>query len=383
MSTGLKTIVENIEKRSNESVILTNGVDHRLYIPSNNQLVKLNIHIDKNAKVHDGLYIIRIFSNNIDEYIKNFEDIMKMYKITNKCRYRMSHLQLLINYSLLQKSEKTNGKIECDELDEYEKEFIKDTSAFFIIYGNKKKDKKTVSYDINSFYPYCMQSYKFLFKKGIMINIRNMDELEKCSYYYVKVKVDVDTMPFYYKVTNNVLWLTNFDIYTFVMSGTKFELVDGMNCYYYGPIQSKYENVSKIHSNINKLYKLKNVSPTHKMCLKSMHGVIFGSEKIREQIPVLDENGEQVKTIDIDTMEEIDLMEDKKREVKIFRNIIGHRNYSFFYAYTRYTMFKKYIKPVLDAGIKIDRVYCDSITCAKNDVLDKMIGPNIGQMKYE
>jgi hypothetical protein len=374
MSESIKQFVQQFTNRKNP-IILTNGKSSYIF---DGELKETDIN-------NKSLYNVRVFHDNIPEYVKEFDELRKIYKINDNCQYRMTNLQLMLYYSILSKKEQNNSiKPNCDEIDAHEDQIIKLSSPFSILYGNKQRDKSKTSYDVNSFYPYCLSSYKFLFNKGKMINLKDIGDLPKYTYYYIKIKIDLPTLPFYYKPTNNILWVTNFDVYVFDLHGTKYELVDGDNCYIYEPIRGKVENVAKIYDTfIKKLYKTKNNSQTHKLCFKSLHGVIFSNKSYKEQKPVLDDKGNIMKTIDIDTMEEIDLLEDEKHTVHEFKNIIGHRNYIFFYSYTRYILYKKYIQPLLKANIKIDRIWCDSIQCEKNPILDAMVGPDMGQMKYE
>lgn len=326
----------------------------------------------------------------IKKYVDDYDEIIKTYKlkitgrelnytITNLCR------------AILQRAFKNK---EFEELDDFENEKLNKIKAGqYITYTNTelKTTTNTTTYDVNSFYAYVLKSsssFSWCHGKGKQRkitrspgvcgdHITEVSNLYENQYFQINI-LDHSTLPFYMKTTAKTLWVTNWDILIFNRENTKYELNSDYLCnnyYYEKEITARNSFFEKL---LDSIYVLK----SHNTLVKNVLSKIIGVMMSKTAIHTNNYNSDK-KLIRIDRDEDgqPQYIYEKHKVVKGYEHNIS-RNKLFIFGYIKYK-FMKIIRPVLDNKIPIYRIYCDSITCEKNEFMDALIEDKIGKMKIE
>lgn len=313
------------------------------------------------------------------KYIIDLEACCKSWNVSiSDCIYSPTHLSKVFSFELFKDKE-------FDELDSFEIEHIRNGNHNgYMIYVDTetKTNENTTTYDLNSFYPLCMMgSFAIRLNKGKHIKLTEMPEHNSFfnfAYYLVEV---TDKKPLHFQTKATTLWLTNFDILTFIMFECPFKFKQDCqyNCYTY--VDSKTMRTEKRHKDLIKnMYSLKsNGNKIAKDVLIQMHGVMFSNERkthnnIKNGAEIIEEmNSEGVWVCR------------SKNELAEVRGGIKYnweRFKPFYYSYTRYLM-SKHVHALQLKNVKINRIYCDSISCDKTEYFDDKMGEEIGKFKLE
>ena len=190
------------------------------------------------------------------------------------------------------------------------------------------------------------------------------------------------------KTENKVLWVTNWDILTFNSCGTKYELNKEFlyNNYYYEKSNSARNSFLEKH--IEPIYKLKPTNSLVKNVLSKIIGVMFTRNITKQKCfnEFIDEDDKRLEGLTFSYMdtdcngENIFIYDCEGINIVEQHNIA--RNKPFLFAYIKYK-FLYLIKPIIDNKIPFYRIYCDSITCEKNEFMDALLNDKCGGFKIE
>lgn len=309
-----------------------------------------------------------------NKYKRDIEEICNMLKI-DPVTYGYSPFHIakyFVNHFFHDK--------EFNELDNFEIQQMKmpHTTDFKYINTEQKTSKSTTTYDINSYFPslFTQSLLKCPIKSGTKGKLAeiNIKKLFDPAYYLIEAV----TLPISFTSTSKTLWLTNYGVKMFIESNCDFKLKQDCEYNYY-----HYDNFVELRGrsgDINKLYDIKKTNTQSKMIITLIHGIMFNGERATHttrnkeyEIEYMDETGE-IK------VENVRKNENYNAECNIKYNWFRFK--PFFYSFCRYAMFK-HVNKLQNDGIKIFRVYCDSITCKKNDYLDSLLNEKLGGFKIE
>jgi len=315
--------------------------------------------------------VIRQYLNDFDSLCKNLG-----YENTKIYNYRLPHLAKQILHDALDPRAKQQ-----QELDDFETTHCIFQNDTFMCLDNVITNENTTTYDMNSCFCYGLQASTLEF--NINCGKKQMiDEFPKNLYTnaYFYCKIDLDNCPINYKkCKTNLLWVTNYDVLSFKLYGFKIELIKSCeyNSYIYDKSKINFQGLFK--KTIDKLMEFKtNKLPLVKPLMVMLHGVMFqhlkrfceiSGSKSTNSLIVPDANGE-----DMIIYEDSRCKYDKQPQYKHSRNAI------FYYSYLRYILHKS-LSELHKNKITVNRIYKDSITCDKNDLLT--MDNKIGHFKFE
>lgn len=322
------------------------------------------------------------------KYIKDFDEIAKLVnKKFSKISLNYDHVKL--NKALIYLN---NSDHEQEDLDEFENDNCSKFSDYIkYVDLEKETNETTTTYDINSFHPYLFSfgGLRFAYKSGNKKKItneefKNMSMFKNPAYFLI----ECNDKPFYLKNTirSRVYWVTNYDIQTYKLLDLKYNIYEGSdyNCYLY---DESYENSKSTIATFKKIYEMKkNKNTVAKIITSRYVGLMFQKErqyvkksKYDKESQVvgmeMDEDGNWVEVVEKNGAVEVE----ESKKVNCY-NI--SRNQRFFYSFLNYTLVRL-VKDVIKNNINIYRIYCDSITCDKNEHLDKLLSDDLGKFKIE
>ena len=340
-----------------------------------------------NEVKYDGVSDI----SSINKYMDDFEEIIKILKLSVKGRDVNYNISKLCRVILDEKAFKDK---EFEDLDEFETEKIeKITAGQYITYVNVDKEttEETTTYDVNSFYAYVLKSSTFSYnfkrgKKRLITDEDAMPSLYENQYFYIDI-LDSSTLPFYIKTDKKSLWITNWDLLIYQQQGTKYKLNQSLtyNNYYYEKCDTSRNHY--FEKNIDKIYKLKSSNTLIKRLLSLIIGVMFTKniKKVKTFYKLLKNNDSKIKGYTFSHQN----ADDDGNDMFIYtaeNNLCEQhnitRNKLFLFAYIKYK-FLYLIKPVVENKISFYKIYCDSITCDKNKYLDDLLSDKCGGFKIE
>jgi hypothetical protein len=251
-------------------------------------------------------------------------------------------------------------------------------NSFIYLKENDCFIKKGYQYDINSFFPFVLQSKDFYFpiRGGKMKTIRSIEELDDMFLYSVMLDVDYSNFP-YMKDDLNKVYYSNYDVEMFLRVGVKFSISEtgSGNVLYYDRCDC-VSGKTVFGNMISELYNIK--SSGNKVAggiMRMIHGVLFQGKYLK-----LNKEKHPEKIIDI-----IDkaVYHDEKFIYYTDGDLLFKSGFArmklFLYSYTRNHFHKTYIQ---DKDYEIFRIYIDSIIISKK-LPDDLIGDEIGLMKFE
>lgn len=276
-----------------------------------------------------------------------------------------------------------NNVFEIDDIDQFETDRFS-TCIGEINYKNvdyKGNVDELMAYDANSYYGYLLTSFPIMMKKGYFKTVNNLSEIDKYTFAYILVGVDKNTLPFYYKdVKCDYFWITHYDLQIFQMMNVSMKIREQENNYYF---YEKMVNTRLYDSVVKKLYdlKLKTGNKAVKLVLSRIQGCVIEKHQeytIREK---MNDAGKQTVPVPSKNF----MLPPEERVITSKYQMPKHdigRSKAFFYAYSRYMTMKKVIN-LIKEGIEIYRIKTDSITCKKNEIMDKLVSDKLGGLKYE
>lgn len=322
---------------------------------------------------------------SILQYKNDFDKLCEFLNVAPYVvRYKTKYLALYLMHRCLETSKMPSS---TEELDDFEKKHVNFRGPINHISENPITDVATVTYDINSAYAYNLHlsSYAWTSARGTFKTLQEIDAkklFKTLGYYHIRM----DKPPFWLKTKTNQLWVTNYDILTFMLNGNEYELLNNENNAY------EYETsktCSGLRAMIEQLYayRIDNKNNVVKSVLNQLYSCTY--EKDTQSTFKCVYSAEEVKSHETTecVMDEfgnlaLQVLKSQTVDQTLPKFYIG-RNKPFFYSFSIYQLTRRIFKPLNDKGINIIRVATDSITCAKNDVLDNLISNRLGDLKYE
>jgi hypothetical protein len=265
----------------------------------------------------------------LNNYIKCFGEICNLLTYdANYLNYSVQNLTKFIGYNCFEKLYKSA------ELDDFEQDYcIKNLGAINYVNTDIETNENTTTYDMNSAYGYSISQSTlcWVFNQGEKCKIDTIGNKYKNAYYFIEV--DIKTLPFYYKLKTNILWVTNYDLLTFDLYETKYKLID--DCVYNAYTYEDQKRITAIETIIKKLYAIKQTNYLVRQVLQLLHGVLFRKEAAIKTVTKADMDSMDY-FIDCDAEGNDLLKVINKKAGKIVYNFT--RNNAFFMSYSRYTM---------------------------------------------